>query len=117
MALFSKFSKQNLKGSVERLKNKLTPETGSSNEAEAAENDQRFKTVSRELRILTARNIAQQIRELEPNQGKMSQEEIVAYAEQKSIESGWKDERILKDVAAMVTKLYHLGGGLPDHEL
>ena len=81
------------------------------------ENEQRFKTVSREIKILTARNIVKQIRELEMQREKFTQPELEEFAMKRSVDSGWKDKRILIDVAAMVTKLYHFGDNVPDDEL
>lgn len=81
------------------------------------EHDQRFKTVSREIKILTARNIVKQIRELETQRERFTQPELEEFATKRALDSGWKDKRILIDVAAMVTKLYHFGDNLPDDQL
>ena len=86
-----------------------------SNDAQAEK--QHFQTVSREIKILTARNIVKQIQEREQEEGKLTPESIREFTLQRSVESGWKDERIHNDIVAMVTKLYHLGVNLPDHEL
>lgn len=107
MSLFSK-----LNHSVERVKNKLAPEADP-----AQAEKQHFQTVSREIRILTARNIVGQIQDREQAEGKMTPEAIREFTVQRSVESGWKDERVCSDITAMVTKLYHLGINLPDHEL
>lgn len=88
---------------------------GKSNEAQAEK--QHFQTVSREIKILTARNIAKQVQEREHLEGKLTPEAIREFTIQRSVESGWKDERIHNDIVAMVTKMYHLGVNLPDHEL
>ncbi len=88
---------------------------GKSNDAQAEK--QHFQTVSREIKILTARNIAKQIQDREQEEGKLTPEMIREFTLQRSVESGWKDERIHNDIVAMVTKLYHLGVNLPDHEL
>ena len=88
---------------------------GKSNDAQAEK--QHFQTVSREIKILTARNIATQVHEREQAEGKLSPEAIREFTVQRSVESGWKDERIHNDIVAMVTKLYHLGANVPDHEL
>ncbi len=108
MSLFSK-----LNNSVEKVKNKLAPSETDSAQAEK----QHFQTVSREIKILTARNITAQIHEREQAEGKLTPEVIREFTVQRSVESGWKDERIHNDIAAMVTKLYHLGVNTPDHEL
>ena len=81
------------------------------------DNEQRFKTVSREIKILTARNIVKQIRELEMQREKFTQPELEEFAIKRSLDSGWKDKGILNAVAAMVTKLYHFGDNVPDDEL
>ncbi len=107
MSFFSK-----LNNSVEKVKSKLN-----SDPDPAQAEKQHFQTVSREIRILTARNIVGQIQTREQGEGKMTPEAIREFSVQRSVESGWRDERVCDDIAAMVTKLYHLGVNLPDHEL
>ena len=101
-----------LNTSVERVKNKLSSEG-----SQAPAGKQHFHVVSREIKVLTARNIAAQIQEREQAEGKMTREAIREFTMQRSAESGWKDERTHEDIVAMVIKLYHLGASVPDNEL
>src|SRR5581483_4351957 len=101
--IFSK--KKDLKNYVDRVMNKLVPESVSQAAQEnSSVTDHGFMKISREIKVLTARNIATQIHERESSETKMSGTEVAEFVTQKCVESGWKDDRICQDILAMVTK-------------
>jgi hypothetical protein len=101
----------------QRLRYKINPEKAIDLKRQEEIKHQNFYNISRESRILAAREITEQVYAKEAEGSKLSEKDIELYAMQKANQSVSHNERACHEVANMVLKLYHLGLQIPDHQL
>ena len=101
----------------QRLKYKLNPEKAIDLKRQNELKHQNFYNISRETRILAAREITEQVYAKEAQGNKLSEKEIELYAIEKANQTVSHNERACQEVAHIVLKLYHLGLQTPDHQL
>jgi|SRR5581483_12234319 len=102
---------------IERLLYKLNPERAIDLKRQEALKTQKFHSLSRETRIMAARDIAEQVHQLEMRNGKMNEQAVFQFSVEKANHTVTRDERACQEVAKLVMKLYHLGMQLPDEQL
>ena len=102
---------------IKRLLYKLNPEKAIDLKRNDPLKHQKFYNISRETRIMAAREIVEQIYKKESMEGKLTEQDVETYALGQASHSVSHNEYVCQDVTKIVMKLYHLGLQTPDHQL